>query len=301
MNNEIHILTFGGLGNRLSSLAGGLTIAEIYDKTDITVHWFENPACGVAFENIFNFSKIKLGSKIIHKDWEETEGEDRLVLETYPNSVYYGHEPNSHTLFVKVRENHYRELAKYRNKIWIYESNLLNFYISIEDQIEIFKQFIQFKKDLVDEAHEFIKTNNISKKTLGIHLRRTTDFSANTILPIDLVISSIQKLQNNYENIYISTDTPEVVPEIEQAVGKCNYRQVSPCLKKGDEPFSPTNIWRGHDQVRDAVVDLIILSKTDFKIYSPYSTFAMWATLLSEPIADYNNFLKNGYIREYWR
>ena len=108
-------------------------------------------------------------------------------------------------------------------------------------------------------------------------------------------IKQILSLQNKYENIFICTDNPDILPIMEKSIGKCIYRITEPPQLMGSITQYCSSI-----QVQGAVVDLLILATSNLQVYNIYSTYALWAQLLSEPIGDYTRFFKNGFIRPHW-
>jgi len=300
VSNDIHILCGGGLGNKLPSLSGGIAVAEFYGKTNITIHWQRTPQCGAKFEELFSdncAANFTLAPMPLHETMDTVWDEYKNILSTLPDSVLYGFEPNTHPLFINVRENHPRSLTNYKNRTIVYESNLPNFFIDPITQMNLFREYFQFKEGLVAEAAEFIAFHNISKKTLGVHMRigglgNWEDPKCK--INVEKSIEQILSLRQNYENVFISTDDSSILPIMEKAIDKCFYRISAP------HSVSETTQLCTLDQVQGAVIDLLILANTDLQIFSPYSTFALWAILLSNPIGDYAKFFTNGFMRPYW-
>jgi len=301
VSDDIHILCGGGLGNKLPSLSGGIAVAKFYEKNNIIIHWLQNHQCAASFRDLFSSdcaSKFNLAPVTVRGTDELYYDDYKDILSTLPNSVLYGFEPNTHPIFINVRENHPRSLISYRNKTIVYESNLPNFFIDPITQLDLFKKHFQFREDLVAEAEKFINANNISKKTLGVHMRiggpgNWEDPKCKT--SIEENIEQILSLQNKYENVFISTDDSNILPTMNKTIKKCSYR-----LSESPTPIGTTSQYLTSTQVQGAVVDLLVLAQTDLQVYNIYSTYALWGKLLSDPIGDYTKFFHNGFMRPLW-
>ena len=303
MSNEFHIMAHGGLCNHLNSLLGGICVAEWYGKTDITIHWTRLPFFDIGFEELFspdcvkNFKLAPIPERTRLTDPEKPWLEDgENVLAQFPNAVLFGHEPNNQKIFFKVREEHPKCLAPHKNDVILYESNLPNFFIDLQTQMDTFRQHFQFREDLVKIAEDFIRDNNISKRTLGIHFRGGdyTDRYAN-FNPEN--IERIKALRENYDNVFVFSNNSLDIDELEKLTGPCLRKMDMQKVNKGVmsefEAYSVRNN-------QGALINLMILAHTDMQIYNVWSTFSMWGKLLSEPMADYTEFYKTGFIRPYW-
>lgn len=303
ISNDFHIIAHGGLCNHLNSLLGGLCITEWYGKTNITIHWTRIPFFNLAFEDLFTsdcakkfniHNSTRFGNEHDQTTWL-SNNED--LFAPFPEAAVYGHEPTNQKLFFKVREEHPRCLEPHKYGTIFYESNLPNFFIDLETQMEIFRQYFSFKKELVEIAAKFVIDNKISKRTLGVHFRggdyadSTANFNAKSI-------EKIQAIKHRYDNIFVFSNNSKDVEELEKVVG--------PCLSKMDmqkvtkDPIEDHKIYSTKNN-QGAFINLLILAQTDLQVYNIWSTFSMWGQLLSKPMGDYTAFFNTGFIKPYWR
>ena len=178
---RIFVFCDGGLGNRLNSLIGGLVVAESYNLKPI-ICWPENNWCGCSFEDLFDNEFNIMKDDVFYFFKEDSNNlflsitDNGIKLKNYlePNEHGFGHIKNTET-----------DVVYYHNKI----PKNLN-----QEKILKFSRQLQIKSNIVRSALEFVSSNNISKSTKGLHIRRRLYFIDSWRTTLFIFVSSYMSL-----------------------------------------------------------------------------------------------------------
>jgi len=266
---KIFVLCDGGLGNRLNSLMGGLIAADKL-ACDPIICWPVNNWCGCAFEDLFETSY-----KIIDQGVTDIFLDDDKIYLTHDNQVgivltnEFKHSIESFDLINKMSQ----DIVYFHNKI--------PSYFSQDDIIKKIKT-LKIVPHIAMTAKSFCTQYNISRKTKGVHLRKT-DYPRQ--LDSDEIYSIIL---NDKENQYfVCSDEQSTEEQFSQLANVCVFPKTSYVQKLNDGTWTQTttdtsgrifnfNIDRPKQSVIEAFVDLLILSQTSISVRNK-STFLSWA------------------------
>ena len=270
---RIFVFCDGGLGNRLNSLIGGLVVAESYNLKPI-ICWPENNWCGCSFEDLFDNEFNIMKDDVFYFFKEDS---NNLFLSITDNGIKLKNylEPNEHG-FGHIK-NTEADVVYYHNKI----PKNLN-----QEKILKFSRQLQIKSNIVRSALEFVSSNNISKSTKGLHIRKT-DF------PNQLDSDELFRIVSTDKNTkyFVCSDDQETENQFSQLPNVCVFEKTSYVQKLNDGNWRQTttdtsgrifdfNVDRPKQSVIEAFIDMLILSKTTISVKNK-STFLSWAHMYS--------------------
>ncbi len=254
----------GGLCNRLRTiestyklaLATGVELKVIWDIDSHSLHATFNslfqPIDGIVVINNHIDSKIK-----------------RIFFEMkryFFTKIYFF--VSEKFLSNTIEEQWDREKMKYffedkAKKQDMFIESCWDFY-PIERTYKLFKPVTSIQKEIDAFSH------NINAKTIGIHIRRTDHLTAINESPLELFISKINTILNDdiEASFFLATDDKHVEETL--------YR----IFKDKVISFSKNKSRISDAGVKEAVIDLFLLSKTSKIIGSFWSSFSMGAAEL---------------------
>lgn len=201
---EIHLIPWGGLGNRFRAINGTIGILKDFQKIKIIVHWYPhkelNAKASDIIENIddIQFSNFEL------KDWFFKKIIKWKLLIQYPElykrlfKLFYDDVLLDHE--IKDSQNRINWKNIHGEKVLIIACREI---FPFEDYRNIL-----FKKELIDQSLD------IPPNTLGIHIRRGDHREIIESSPITFLEKKIEKEQKKYEKIYLATDDIELKKKI---------------------------------------------------------------------------------------
>jgi hypothetical protein len=277
--NTIYIYCDGGFGNRFNNLLNGLFIAKYCNYTPKII-WPVNNWCGATFSEIF------------HSDLEEFKEFDK---ETF----FSQHDTNNFMHWNPFQS----ELVVY-NPMWIHvgitefmrsQPNKDVFFFSSQLCPWIDRNLLRpivcqldFQQGILDIADSVIKDKCDNKEFFGIHLR-CTDHTK--IINLDDYLSHVANTPNS--QFFICSDNAEVETRFMQYANTFKYDKTSYVEKLVEGEWNttiidstganfPYNVNRNSESVVQAMVDLIILSRSTLVETDFTSTFLQTAKLLQE-------------------
>jgi hypothetical protein len=260
----------GGLGNRLKPL-GSCYIVSQQTNRQLTMTWDLAPACSANFNVLFKNDIPIIDLKSL----------DPAEVSIYSEPEWIEHDfrlngsPNLYNLYSKSGCKNLSRcnemLTDTKKYIIVYSNTVLQGF----EQIQPFIKLLQPIDELNKKINHFITLNNIDKNTIGVHARGTdfSGMSANSYIP------AMKHFTNKF---YVCSDSKEIEFNIKNEFGNRVIVREKRYVDKYNKSSSTwvNNILRTSDSVQDAVVDLYILSKTNFQIYNKDSSFAEIAKLL---------------------
>lgn len=270
----ILIQTCEGLANRIRVIASGLSMADALHK-ELTIIWPISSNLGCAYLDLFilqnNFLVIE---KSIHAKILQFKGSKNLfkILLASIHSFVFSFD------FVLLN-------SEIPEKVWKMPSNRLS---SQNFPSQIRNIFVSTSEEFFENSHihyaNIIKPiahiqkkidlilSEISKPFIGIHIRRTDHFEAAKMSRTELFIELINKelIINPDIVFYLSTDSIEEAKRIIKIFGSQRiYFDDKKKLQRNTK-----------DGIQQALVDLVLLSKSN-RIYGSYrSSFSEVASLL---------------------
>lgn len=266
----------GGLSNRLNSLIFCLILKAKYGH-NWAIGWPKNNWCGAAFDKLF---------------------ESDLAVRDEPLDVYRKHESEYQPVLHENQCNFSLErlilqsqLAGYADYEAILNShpnvlychNLLPSFVSPEDWVLGLRQ-LGINSKVVAIAEDFCQTHRIDNTVLGLHIRKT-DFG-DTVDDQGL----FNLVVNNSNRFFVCSDDAEVNRRFSE-LPNCSVfeKQHFPQKLLADGDWKswttdaegrrfPFNITRPEDSIIEALIDLLILSRTTL-VSTSHSTFLNMAII----------------------
>lgn len=273
---ELYIHCDGGFGNRFNALVVGLLIAEMGNFVPI-ISWPSTNVCRALYADIFESEYQSNQNRL--EEYEKNMSEYEFVM--HENQLGWGTFIRSPYSFKTISD-----LIEYFNNSTktklFYFNNLIPNYLDFNPRI-ISK--IKFKKYYYDIVDSISKPSNY----IGVHLR-STDFPSRSI-DFENIFNIISNSDNDY---FICSDSFELEEKFNSLENVFTYKKTS-YVKKID-PSKNWNVSRGElkdefgkklnynverdvQSVKDSIVDLILLSKSDI-METSNSTFSSTAQLL---------------------
>ena len=277
----LNIYCDGGFGNRFNALVVGLLIAEVGNFKPV-IFWPSTNWCRSLFKNIFKnnydaFDQDLTYFKNNHEDYA-------FVMHT-----------NSENLSGEIRHpdsfNSIQEVIDYYNQSnkqkFVYNNSTLPCYC-FSDHFRKIIGNLKFTDIITNKTSEFIKT--INSEFTGIHLRNT-DFHDNDRSKFDQIELIVKT--NPDINYFICSDDKELEKRFTQNNNAFAYSKTKYVEKLTDDgEWRDTvvddegkeysfNVERSDESVIDAMVDLLILSKSTI-IQTSESSFLKTALLIQE-------------------
>ncbi|MGA1316260.1 MAG: methyltransferase domain-containing protein [Rubrivivax sp.] len=275
-----HVLCDGGLCNRLNALLFALVLRRRFGG-DWSISWPLNNWCRAPFEYLFSCD-LPVDTASI-QDYKARQ-QDHLLL-MHENQV--GFEPER-VLSARALSSYEQcdLLLKNARQLGLgvlYFNNLLPPFAETEDVAQALAELAP-NPEVARTASRFIAEHRISRKVVGLHIRKT-DFG-DAVDDIALYAEAVRSTQR----YFVCTDSEEVSERFAAlpncaVFGKTDYpgkieRDANWLHQTVDTDGRPSwfNVDRSATSVVDALVDLLILSHTEIRPTSR-STFQATARL----------------------
>lgn len=261
----------GGLGNRLKPIASCWAIANLTGR-ELVVVWEPTLRCKAPFYSLFSNTNIKFMSQTdlptLSQNAKVYCPEGAADYEMNLNGV-----SGLWVLVKKVGSTLLDTKAIINDQtdnIVVFSNTFLPD-ISIEAHRNIFLYYLKVNKDIIDKVDLFWKENQLTKDFIGVHARGT-DFEDSGV-NADYYLTSMSVLSNMC--FFVCSDSPEYEKYIKEKDGR---HVVIRSEKKYVSKLTPgawsNNVNTPTDTVQDSMVDLLLLARTNFRIYHPNSSFA---------------------------
>lgn len=275
---NLYIHCDGGFGNRFNALVVGLLICERGGFKPI-ISWPSTNVCRSFYTDIFE-EQFEFNSNRL-EDYSNSIDEFEFIM--HDNQLSWNTVVNSPYSFTSIEEivSHYTNSEK--DKLF-YFNNLIPNYTDLD--LSLISK-LKFKKDYCDIVDNFLKF----KDYVGVHLR-ATDFPPGGI-NFDGIFNSIKESGKMH---FVCSDSPEVEDKFNELDNVFTFPKTS-YVEKLDDSFSwrvirgqikdemkkplSFNVERSSESVKQAIVDLLVLSKSDIMITSD-STFLQTAQILKK-------------------
>tara|TARA_Y100001972_G_C7601907_1_gene301645 strand:- start:107 stop:946 length:840 start_codon:yes stop_codon:yes gene_type:complete len=275
---KLYIHCDGGFGNRFNSLVVGLIICQKGGFTPI-ISWPSTNVCRALYDDIFE-DEFEFNSNRL-EDYSNSLDEYEFIM--HDNQLNWNVKiisPYSYTSIDQIVQYYNNSI---KDKLF-YFNNLIPHYQDLD--LSLISN-LKFKKEYYDIVSEFLKFDNY----IGIHLR-ATDVPQGTI-NFDQIFNYVK---NNERMCFICSDNIEVENRFNKLKNVFTFPKTS-YVDKIDSSFDwivsrgtikdeknkalSFNVERSVQSVKEAIVDLLILSKSDI-MKTSNSTFLTTAQLLKE-------------------
>lgn len=264
-----------GLCNRMRVINSCLYLAQINNVSHIHVHWEKNELLNATFEDIFQPSeRIILINKSRHLNYFRN-----YAFRQNNKLNYFGRVKK---LLLKVSSLKYKYyddeiIVPYRFHDEYWAQNHRNAVFNTCEDIYELKPHTNFYQlfqptDILQERIK-INTQSFCDNTIGIHIRRTDNFTAKEFSKTELFIATVSEIlfKNPDAKFYLSTDDLIVEQIFKHKFGNkiltLTNKDLSRSSKKG---------------IEDAVVDLYSLSRATMILGSYWSSFSAVASWLTQ-------------------
>jgi hypothetical protein len=279
MNNKLYILCDHGLGNRLGGLIGGLKAAEIL-RYDPIICWPMNNYCNCNLLDLFDIKE-----KIADDNFSNflTNQRQDKNLPWFFISTFHNNEIGS-----DIYDPHFDVLNIIKNKKIdaIYSKNKVVKSIASKKDITQILNYLQINKKILKNVKNFCNNNNITSSTIGLHVRKTDSHDIANEEEIYSLVSSNRNQKyflcsddKNTENKFLKLGNVTVNhknSEVKKLVEQ-DWRET---YIDSNGRIIPWNVNRDSNQVIDAFIDMLILSRTSINKLSR-STFRIMAEKFS--------------------
>lgn len=260
----------GGLGNRLSPL---LNIENIFDY-GIHLVWPKTMRLMCDFHDIFENKNIGIISCLELENMQNVDnyhGSEGGLLA----SEYEFHINSLDSLLKLSKKNTPKPIHKFDINNLEHDNTIIFFNDFIGPlNPEIIKQnFLQLepKKEITERINYLSDTLKITKNTIGIHARGT-DFIGEKL---ESYFPIIEKELNMGSDIFFCSDDPDWEKNILLRYPMVKVRpQKNHVYKSREDSDYSCNVVTPLDAIIDAYIDMILLSKSNFKHFNPKSSFA---------------------------
>ena len=272
----VYALMYGGLGNRLHSLAGAVQFAEVLNKK-LVVCWPVTHECGIAFRELFD------------TDIDEIQAQD--ICPTY-GFVQYGIIPKSskdYPMFSNVLPilssglTQTREFIERLKHVDIY---FAEYCVRPYTSIGLFCKQFRFKDEFQKVADDFVQRHNV---IASIHVRGTdypTDDEDMKRMKSNDIQAIIMKRGKVHGSLFVCSDEKKYEDELLAYYHHSVSRQdkVYPTKIDDTKPFfievDHYNVHRNKDHMTGAIIDMLIMSQAASIEGTKYSSLAYFAHLL---------------------
>lgn len=271
----------GGFGNRFNALTVGLLIARVGNFKPV-IMWPSTNWCRSLFETIFKNEYEVLSDRM--SSLKDDCNDYAFVMHNnclnFPCQVVH---PNS---FDSVQSivNYYNQSNK---DCLVYNNDSIPHYVHNKDLQSVVKNLI-FSDTIVDAVTEFVKS--IDGNFIGVHLRNTDFYDPHKPNFDSIYKTILDDVENNY---FICSDDEELESKFTQLDNAFSYKKkkyVEKLTNDGewrdiivdsDGVEYPFNVERSDESVIDAMIDLLILSKSTI-MHTSDSTFLKTALLIQQ-------------------
>ena len=269
----IYVNPIGGLANRLRVLFAISNLCKKYNRK-VTCIWKVNEELGASFDDLFeltsDFTLLNKQPKFIKSTFGKSIFKELLIrgINKFVNKIDHIYLSGDVDYINSLSENGYKNFIKH---IEPYVSKGSDIYIESCSFLDELNEFPNIKPVLsIQKSIDSFCKKNFTENTFGLHIRRTDNAWSISNSPLELFYDVIQKEidKNKDTKFYISTDDYETQCKIKEKFGD------SIILR--EKEYGRDN----KDAMRDAVIDMWLLSKTK-KIYgSFYSSFSEMSALI---------------------
>lgn len=281
-NKLVYIYCDGGFGNRFNSLVSGLSLAKSLEREPLIL-WPQNNWCMAAFDELFD-CKFGSSSQTIQGLLAQNNTVNIFHENQFSNELVWTHYEHVDIALLKNSDSHV-----------LYYSSLIASWVNMQHlETEILPK-LKFKYELVFAARTVIDENiSTGNRFFGIHLRKTDFGNSNEVDTASLAM--IRSRPNDVFFVCSDDADTEIRFSKEQNVFVHKKTSYVEKLVQGDwnswitdsnNQNWPFNVNRSSDSVKQALIDLLILSQSDIVPTNTRSTFLQTAYLLK---SSFNQF-----------
>lgn len=267
MKKQLTYIPVGGLGNRMRGIASAIHLAE-KAEADLLIVWFKDQGLNCRFDELFQplvHEKVNITLReadFTDKIWMDRPRKKNLFIPRLFQKMMF--DSCLYELEIdELRANgfDFENWASKAKKPYI--ASYSNFFPTDEKRrLAIFRPTNELQARIEEVCSSF------DENTIGLHIRRTDHTVAITQSPTELFDNAILRFEGK-NNFYLATDSEEEKQHFKETFGELIMT-------------SPTKAVRSTTEgIKDAVVELYVLSRTNRIIGSAQSTYSIAAAEIS--------------------
>ena len=256
-----------GLCNRMRVINSCLILAKKNKVTSISIIWEKNNYLNADFndlfypidqlkfvDNIYIFNYTLIKNKKLFSSLNKISKLKYMFLSLFYSSYKFYDDKNIHKLRFREQywdKGHKKSVFDTCEDFFQYSSSL-NFYSLFKPKDNLAKSIISIR-------------NIFSINTIGLHVRRTDHLLSHSFSTINLFFDEIEKYirKSPDTTFYLATDDPKIQKELYSRYGSIIISNIN-------KDYSRDSI----EGIKDAVIDLFLLSNTRLIFGSYYSSFS---------------------------
>ena len=265
----------GGLGNRLKSLSSCYAIAKKTGRM-LGIVWETDLRCDAGFSYLFS-------NEIICSSLDWILSKNNISLYTNADWVkqYY---PNLFPIVKKYGCINLDKTSKIINDnndlIVVYSNDYLNGCTAKE--CKAFFDWLTPINVIEEKLQKLQKHLQLDKTFVGVHARGTDYECGGVTVKTYLERMDAEYKKNKNVKFFVCSDSLEYETIIKNSFPQVYInKKENYVFKANNDSDWRNNVQRPLESVQDALVDMYLLSKTNFKIYHPNSTFAHIVNMMS--------------------
>lgn len=264
------VLCDGGLCNRLNALIFAMILRRRYGH-DWRISWPKNNWCGADFARLFTYDLAVDDHTIDY--YKQNESAYQLLL--HENQRQFSEDRIIYHANLNAYSD-YRDILDHHEQV-LYFNNLIPPFVGIAD-LETGLRDFRIAEPLKTRAIEFCSEHRIDDSVVGLHIRKT-DFGQ--AVDDDALF---QMVAGSPYRFFVCSDDAEVNERFSQLANCSVFKKQSfPEKMLADEHWQawttdhsgrefPFNINRSEEAIAEALIDLLILSRTKL-VATSHSTF----------------------------
>ena len=270
MEKSIINYASGGLGNVLLPLCSCKVLSKKTNRK-LIICWEPTFACMATFKDLID-EDFEVITKNDLLSFSDAKIYGNLHDIQYDSFLFENNSLNLLTSKFLTMPIDSMNLTDTQKNIIVYHNNI----IPLLDSKDVIGEFrnLNWNKELVYQINELLKELNIDKSVYGVHVR-ATDFNDGINIYSDAISTVIYKDPN--ARIFLCSDSEEWEKQLCGMFPRNVFvRPKKASVVKRNENIGSwsNNIFRSTDSVIEAVIDIHLLSKTNFVIYNGGSSFA---------------------------
>lgn len=276
---SIHIYCDGGFGNRLNGLIAGLLLAKAAGLHPI-VCWPCNNWCGAKFSDLFENKEFEVIERELVDYVPIKEQFHFLMTEDHLGMGV----PNRSPLQIPSLSEATAYIAESGKDVY-FHCPLIPGFLELERVCEQLNA-LELNQECVARAGRFIKNSNLTDPFFGLQIRKT-DFGSNAAKE-DELLGLVKTCAD--KKFFVCSDSKEVESQFSKLPNVVVYEKEAYVKKLVEGDWNtlaadhsgrvyPCNVDRNAQSVKDALVDLVILSHSQI-VKTTNSTFLNAALLL---------------------
>lgn len=265
----------GGLCNRLFPLSSAINYAKDLGR-ELLVYWPLDNSCSVHFNDLFLNNINFVDCKYLNCLQDSNTNYFATNIETVMNELNFYSRPFLSTKLSKIILTNINRNTNKENLLIAH-----NYFFNEVGLKENYKTLLNFQvlPKILKKENELADFYKLDKNVIGIHARGAAMGSNFTYWT-----TSIQKYLNQEKKIYISSDEQELedtlVNEFPIIIRRERKEYVSKINPNEDWNYKSNNVFMSPESIVDAIIDALLLARTDLRVFKENSTFSQYIKVL---------------------